>query len=436
MLQANVVVMIVGLLTGVLTARVLGPAGKGVYNAVTVWAGVGSALVGAGIPSAFVVLFRQSDSALRPRILGASLLLYAAWSLTVTLCLLLVVRVVLRHLGPTVQTLAELALFAVPLAGLAQVMEAVQVTVSAYRFLNLLNVLSTLGLAVPVVCLWALGRLTPVSLVVASLSSTVAGNLLIVISTIHLLRSSKLATALPDVRAFESVTRLSATFYTVGLASMFNASLDQMLTTTWLTARQVGLYAVASTSLMVTGLMARPFHRVFLPAVAADDQESIRERTEAGFRRGAWALAIMAVIVAVGSWPVLALFYGQRYLDAFPIVLMLLPAGVCAGLVSVVYQGSYALRDPVTPLVGEFVGAASGAALLAVFVPRFGMAGAAVATSASYCLDLASVVVFWGRRQGGANLLPRGADLVENVQAGLRLTRAAIGTRIHRTNSE
>lgn len=411
-LATNVVILVLNVFTGVASARALGPAGKGLYNTVMLWTGVAVSLAAAGLPAAFVVLYGTQSRESRSRLLTAAVLLGTLWAVVVAGGMMLVVPHVIAHLGPRVTLWTELALVTVPFGALAGMMQVFITAEHAFRWYNVLRVCQALALAVPMSALWLVGGLTPLRLVILAVANGIAAGFIIVVAAAWLMRRRGLRIRRPGRTSIVNLGSLGMRFYAIGLASLFNARLDQMLTTAWLDARDMGLYTVAGSSLSVLGMASAAFQSVFLPAVVGDDRDSIVNRTETSFRRAWWVLLALTAATVGLAQPVLAFAYGPAYLGSLPAILLLTPAALSVGLIGVLYQGCYALRDATTPLVGEVVGAVSGALMLWMLVPAYGVTGAAVATSASYVLDLVTVSWFWSRRHTGeSSLIPGRADL-------------------------
>jgi O-antigen/teichoic acid export membrane protein len=414
---ANVVLLFLNVYTGVGSARALGPVGKGLYNAVMLWQGVGSSLSAGGLAPAFIVLYAREGAQRGRTTLTSALLLSIAWSGVVAAGMMMIVSHALGHLGDGVTRWTRLALLTLPLSGVVGVLQTLMTAEHAFRWYNALRVVQALALAVPLTILWLTGSLTPLKLVALSVANGIVAGLVVVVAALVLMRHRGIRLGRFEWPITQSLSLMGARFYAVGLASLFNARLDQMLTTAWLSARDMGLYAVAGSSLSVVAMASGAFQTVFLPAVAGDDRSSIVWRTETGFRRATWVLFVLAMLTILLAQPVLALAYGPAYLDAWPPILALTPAAVSAALLGVLYQGCYALGDAGVPFAGEVVGAVSGALLLWAMVPRYGLVGAATATSVSYLLDLGVVLCLWARRSGGHGLVPGRADFGSVVVA-------------------
>ena len=96
----NVAVLALGLVTGVISARVMGPAGKGVFNAVTVWLSVFSGLAGVGLGTAFISAYGRASDADRPSLARAGILLVCLWGALGSVGLYVLEPRLIGHLAP------------------------------------------------------------------------------------------------------------------------------------------------------------------------------------------------------------------------------------------------------------------------------------------------------------------------------------------------
>jgi|GEM_PF-1426153 len=406
----NIVVLVLNLFTGIVAARVMGPAGKGVFNAVNVWTNVFSGLAGMGLGAAFISAYTKSAPEDRPRLARAALVLACWWGLAGTVAVYLLEPHLIGHLAPRAAAWARLSSPLVAIYVIAGVGGTYLSVERRFGTLNWLGFGRNLLYAVAVGSLALWGLLTPYTQLVASWVLLVAGSVLTFVVGI---RALPLRAGWVRLRDLLDLSALGFRYYALSLLGMFNSQLDQMISSAWLSARDMGLYAVAISSLSVVGSLQGALGTVMFPMMAGDSREAVIERTMRVSRRMAPLFAISVGLVCASAWPILFLLYGRAYLPAVRVVLLISPTAAFVGAITVFYQAFYALRWFAGPTLGEGMGATSGALLLWLLIPRWGLAGAAVAATVSYALDLGVVVWYWCRVSGTrpGDLWPRGEDV-------------------------
>lgn len=407
----NFTVLALNLITGILSARLLGPSGKGLYYAVSAWTGVLGTLAVIGLPNALVWFYKGGVS---PRPLyGLVTRIGLVTSGVTVIAGALFVWQSLSHLGSTAVMLTWIGLALLPLTTLRAIASLYLSSLGNFGFLNRVSTAQTLGFTVGLLVLAALSRLSSASLVWLSYSvSFLAAVAVWIHSRKRLVQDpapSDSARPLPHILP---ILLRSLSFFVPTLAALFNAKLDQMLSTIWLPAYIIGLYGVANSTLNILGSAFNAFSAVFFPRMAQESREDILRRTQNAFRIYVVVATIGTALVLLASRWMLLLAYGRAYLGATVLVYGLAPVAIFSGLIGVLYQGFSALGKPSRAVPSELVGALAGAALLWLWVPRYGGIGAALANSVSYALDLIVCLGLW-KREGGhlSNLVPRSSDI-------------------------
>ncbi|HEY8815301.1 MAG TPA: oligosaccharide flippase family protein [Candidatus Dormibacteraeota bacterium] len=192
--------------------------------------------------------------------------------------------------------------------------------------------------------------------------------------------------------------------YVANLLMFFNYRLDSLIVNALLGVASVGIYSIAVAMAEVIWNMAGALSTVMFPHVASLDRKAANRLTPV-VSRNVWFLTLLAVVFAavVGRW-VIELVFGAVMLGAAQPLLLLLP-GILA-LSGAKVLSSY-LSGIGRPIYSTYIAAGSvilTVALDLIFIPRYGIAGAAAASSVVYTLTaIATLVVF--RKESGAGIL-------------------------------
>lgn len=395
--------------TGILIARALGADGKGTITVVQLIAGVSTVLLGLGLPGIVTHLSARGE------IDGPSVSRIAwLWALLVSGALMLASQLAGREIARVLLPGARADFLF--LGALAAMPAMVNVLNSSFlmgkgrtRAYALLNASTQTGQLGCLVALWALNSLTPWSAVISWLIVTSAGALA---GTLVIIR----------VRADAPIRTLSGLFsrgWKFGLASwlasglgLLSLRLDMFLLSAFLGTVAVGLYSVSVTLAEMAWQLPNAVYAVMFPKISAEGAASAD--LAARVNRVLWPLtmALSLGIALVAIWLVPVLF-GKGFASAVLPLWLLIP-GIIAYSIGIV-PSAY-LAGVGRPQAGAWASAANilvNLALNVVLIPRYGLGGAAVASSFSYAASSIMLVAWFGRASGvslGQTLVPRRAD--------------------------
>ena len=305
-----------------------------------------------------------------------------------------------------------IALFAIPLASATVIRTSLEGLLRAdHRNLpvNAAAILFSAGVLL-LVAFWTIGaRLT--------LTWALAGRVISLLFTVALL--GWYLRRLPwrrlwraDMSSVRRIARYGGPYALISLTQNLNYDLDVLLVQGMLSSRDVGIYSISASTAELLWTLPFAVGFVLLPLVAAN-------RDEAGAATGAAAIARKtllltaagAIVLAALSQTMIHLMYGSAYAGAVIPALILLP-GIVA---NVWYQvlGGFLLGRGMTGavLAATTVGITTNAAINVVVIPRFGLDGAALASTISYSATSLLIVRAFRTRWPEVRLMPSMADL-------------------------
>ncbi len=386
---------------GILTARLLGPAGKGFFALPGVEAGlVASAFTGLGSATSYFLLNR------RP---GKHVLVpaFACASLFVAVGALAVLPIAF-FAGQRWAALPAIA--TLPAAAAINLASGYAIGIKRVRYSSGINVaLTVITLVLMAVGLFAVAR-TPWVAIVA----WVAANIAVAIAA--------LGWMLWHARRLDGDDRLSVIEFgrfalkvgAVNLVALLNYRGDLYIVALLTTPAQLGMYTVAvsaAESLLVPTQVAA---LVTSPHIGSLERKEAAQLTARCVRNNLLiALVVCGLLFAFAS-PVVGLLYGAAFLGVVP-VLQLLLLGVLALSLGSPMSSYFTLRlgKPEVPLVLASCSAAICIATSCILVPRIGMMGAAIGSTAGYAVAQTAAIFYFGRiaKIGvRAMLVPTGED--------------------------
>ncbi len=399
-LTTQVFVLVLNLATGVLTARLLGPEGRGQLAALSIWPPFVAALVASGLSAALVHQIRSAKSEDRGAVLGAAL----------------TVGLLLGGVGAaTTFTLMPLVLgerYSDDLVSLAPV--AAAVTILCLLILLIRSALTAFGRFSSFnLAAWADPALYCAGLILATLWAP--------LDATRAVFCLWLATAICFIGvaiylfSFGQVTLRGATRFFRPLGSFMAraaggsilgtmvAHMDRLVLLVLLPAEAFGLYVVAFSLSRMLVVVQTAVSAVALPALAGQSPAAASALYQRMFRLVLCLLTVAGIAAwALGGF-VLSVLYGKDFSAAQPIFMILVLEAAVACLSQVTAQLYMAMGRPGFTSLAQLVSFVVLCTALLTLVPLLGAPGAALAILLSSSLRLAMLLV----ALPGALQLPR-----------------------------
>ncbi len=410
-LTGQVIRLVLGLLTSVIIARILGPERKGIYTLCTLLPLLIIALTNLGLApaSAYYLAARRYP----PRdILGGNLVLTAAISIAGMLVGLIITFWFRTELFPSVPAdYLFFSLLLIPANLFFMHIQSVLLGARSFREYNLAAVLSSfLSLVITVIALGVLRM---------NIWGALAANLLAWTSaTLIIFRRTKKVTGGVSFKLNGAYLRAALKYgLQVHLGNMFsflNYRVDILLVNWYLNPVAVGFYSIGVLIVERLWLISSAASLVLFPRVAAEKDDPGKKEFTPLVARSVFLITVLGslVLYAVSRWMVIFL-YSRQYLPAVRPLQILLP-GIIAISVARVLANDISGRG--RPLLNTYTAMAtltSNVVLNLLWIPKYGIAGAAWASTASYGAALVARLVIYCRLSGNtwsAVLFPRRGD--------------------------
>jgi enterobacterial common antigen flippase len=370
----QVFILAINFLTGVITARLLGPQGRGVYTAIAVWPTLFGALAAAGSNSAIVVRLRKAPEA-AGAIASASLVLAAASCALAIGLGASVLPALMTQYTPAVIRFAQLCLVSVLVNGLQQVLRQTFAGVGQYSSCNLTQLLPQLFHLIALASLIPFAAVTSHSAILALLISGAAA---VVVLLPRFFRSVKphLAGTRSELRNLSSYSLRAAP---MDIVFALSANADRLVLIPLLPASQLGFYAVAFSFSRVIQLVQPAIASVFLAQMSAQNETGGRQLHDHACRFLLAALLGGAALLWICGERLLVLAYGAEFAAANTIFRLLVAEASLAVLSQVTIQLFLSRDRPGVASTIQVIALGLSLILLLELVPRYGTEGAAAA---------------------------------------------------------
>jgi O-antigen/teichoic acid export membrane protein len=424
----NVAILVSGLATGILAARLLGPADRGLLAAVMTWPQTIAGLATLSLGEALIA--RRPAATVGPERLVASGTVAALGA--GGLGLVLGAPLLPWLLGPEREAAVALATLYlacfIPLSAFAAVLLAADQADRRFARLNLLRLGPSWIYLLAIGVLWLVDAVSVASLVWASwlgAALTVGGRLVLARSDLWVS---------PSVSEFRALLALGTRFHAGAVLALLAGQADRMLLLLLFDDATIGHYVVAWTfasSGLATVTHAVSF--VLLPVLAAEpDRTRARALLTTGLRRTALFLYLGVAASLAVTQLLLPLLFGAAFADAVPAAMLLLLATVPLTLRQTVVRCLRAFAEARIAVTSELATLLAFLLLAAPLAWAFGANGIAAATIAGNLAGLVLCARHLANAHGiaaSAWLAPGPSMLGDGWSLGRRLVLGVVGGR-------
>lgn len=381
-LAANAIIAGVGVVTGSLAARLLGPHGRGQLASIQNVPVLLGGLAFVGMPSALTYYSARDRGAARGlyasavvAALSASIPLFAlGWFLLPTL---------VGQYGDRVVASARIYLLFLPLQVIQALPYSALLGVGETAIWNVLRLLPSLAWLTALGIGGALGfsdapRVAIIYLFVYAATAPV--------STAAMLRKIRHGRLRPTGTEVRQLIRFGAPGALAVLPFQLNLRLDQVVMAALLPASELGMYAAAVSWSGVLAPVLGAGAPLLLPMMASGDLDERQRRAMAARATRLSVLLAFAGAVAVALVTPIAVpvLFGGRFASATtPAIVLALAAGF-AGLNTLLEELLKGLGAPRWPLFGQIASLPVTVILLVLLLAPYASVGAAIASLASY----------------------------------------------------
>lgn len=384
-LLANVFVLAINIGTGIITARFLGPTGRGEQAVMGLWVQFLAYALTLGIPSALLYnLRRKPDEA--SQVFSAALLLGTVMGfVTIGVGVVFIPHWLSDRYSPEVVSYARWFMIAAPLVLLNQIFTYVLRAREEFGTYNAIRYLQPLLTLFGLIFLVFAGLLTPLNATLAYVLPVIPIFLYMLVYLWRIYRPTFSGAR----RAFRALTSYGLRSYGADVTGVLSNELDRALVAAFLGPAAVGLYVVAMSLSRMLDVFQAAVVSVIFPKAVGQSQDEVVVLIERGARVcGTVTLLAAAGLGLLGPWA-LSFVYGSQFLGAVPVLRLLLLAVALNGITLILCQAFMALDRPGFVTVVQISGLGLIVVLLPMLVPHYGLEGAGIALVVSAVIRLA-----------------------------------------------
>jgi O-antigen/teichoic acid export membrane protein len=395
--------------SGVLVARALGADGRGAYSLFLISTALGQMVLGAGFGNAAIYFINKRELSVRQVVSAAHVVTLAALAVTA-----LAVGAVAAADADLLRggVPAWLLVPAVPVLIYAAALRVVLQAESRFVEMGVVTIAPAAVMLALVAAAYAAGHPTPARVVGFWIVANGVGALL-ALSRLGLSSVDVAQIVRPRLDTIGRLARFGVQGEAGNILQLMNYRLDQYIVRGFVGLAGVGVYAVGVSVTEGVWLIANSVAIVLLPRLTSAAAEDVRWMAPVAARNTVLVAGAAAVVLAVLAPLVVPAFFGSDFQDSVQALWWLLPGTVALTGSKVLTSYNFSQGRPLVNTGITLVSLVVTVIALFALVPRFGVNGAAAASSLAYGAHFAAALFAYGRISGEPvleALVPRPSD--------------------------
>jgi O-antigen/teichoic acid export membrane protein len=394
----RIAIVLVNIPTSILVARLLGVEGQGAYSSSIILPTLFAFAGLLGIDSAHTFLLSKKQFT-RAQINGQSLILTAVLAAVVTPVYLVFLRFYGGAADPQLRPLLTMAAALIPVLLAKYFSIAFLLGTEDIKRFNLANFLQAAALLALMCANLFVFHGGVRGALLAYLASEVAVTAVGVAAARRAARGERLI-ARPPRGFFKRSLVYGLQGHVGNILVLFTYRFDTFIILSMAGVPAQGFYSIAVLLAEKLSHIPESIQVVLFPRLSALDPADANRLTPRVVRNSLFATAVAAGGLYLLSRPLLLLFFGTEYLDSLAAFRVLIP-GVVMLSVAKILSTDFSGRDKrIYYTVGTAVAFAANVVLCLLWIPRWGIVGAAWASTVAYTVQAVVMLVFFTRLSG------------------------------------
>jgi len=392
--SSRILIFIIGFITSVILARALGPTGRGIYVLIVLIPTVMLRLGSFGMEAANVY-FTGSKRYKTEDIVSNSLLSSIVISLTLILIFFGISNLDIFYNFIQANQInlkyLWLIILTIPFSLIYGFLRYIFLGKEKIIIFNKISIFFTIIHLIAIIIFVLIFRQD----VFGAVISYICANICIAIFVIFLVKKFAKIKAYYNKELFKESIKYGLKAYFGNLAQFLNYRLDMFLVAIFLTPAAVGYYSISVGIAERIWMLPGAFASVLFPKISSLRSVESNNLTPRISRHTFFITIFLSLVLAILAKPLIELFFGITFLPSLIPLLILLP-GIIALSVSKVLTADLAGRGkPQYGTYSSFVSLVLNILLNLWLIPRWGISGAAFATTVAYILSTLLVIIFF-----------------------------------------
>ncbi len=370
-LVVRIFIIVINMGTGIITARFLGPEGRGEQAAMLLWPQFLAYTITLGLPKSLLYNLKKHPEE-KSELFAAALLMGTGLGMVATLVGIMFMPQWLSQYSPEVIRYAQWFMVTAPLALLGVTFMAAFESQEEFTIANQVRYLGPIGTLTTLVVLILTRAVTPFNVALAYALPSVPIQIWMLTRLWNRFRPRWRGLG----ESLKWLTSYGLRSYGIDLLGALSGQIGSVLVVGLLTATSMGLYTVALSLSRMLNMFEDAIVTVLLPKAAARPIEEVVALTGRAVRISTF-LTLLCIIPLMLLCPVLlSLLYGSEFMGAVPVFRILLIEIMLNGMTWVLAQAFMASGQPGTVTLLQGVGLGLTVPLMLVLIPKYQLVGA------------------------------------------------------------
>lgn len=382
----QIIIVLLGIVTSVITARYLGPSGRGIFAVLTNIVAVSMQIGHLGFPGANIYFLGKNKE--NPEsIVSMSLIIGLLGGAIISVFVYLLFQAVPGIVKDVDTSLLIITLFSLPFLFVTSLFNSIVLGLRKYVPYNILLVLNKNLSLVKVAVILVILSLGIKELV---LGTTIVSIIIFFMYLIYINKQSKISLKFNknlffDMWLYGRKSYLASTFGFLIIRS------DIFLVNYFLGSFYTGLYAISVALIDLIYLLPGTIGTILFPTVAGGSPHNLTVRV---FKYTLYLMSILSFFAFFLSKPLILLMYGTEFEGSVSPFLILLPGIIFLGLETIIMQDLAGRGFPRIAYIAPAISFAVNLFLNIIFIPTLKINGAAISSTICYGLIMLLILLY------------------------------------------
>jgi O-antigen/teichoic acid export membrane protein len=406
--------------TGILTARMLKPEGRGELAAMILWPLFIASMTTLGVPSSLIYHLRHHPDR-RNSLVSNGFVMATVMGILSGVVTAFILPFWLHQYSPGIIRSAEWFLLTVPLCSVTLAGRATLEAAHDFSASNAIQTLTPFATLIALLGFLTFHILNPYTAAISYIAASLPSFWLMTVR----IRRVGLKIAKIQLDVMKQLLGYGIRSYGIDLLGTLALQVDQVLVVSLLSASAMGSYVVVLSLSRMLNLFQQSVVMVLFPKAAGHSKEAVLAMTGQAVRISGLATAVCGLLVCLAGPTLLKLLYGAEYVPATSALRILVLEATLSGIVFVLAQAFMALDHPGVVTVLQALGLSLSIPMMLWLIPHYGIYGAAISLLTSTVARLIFVCVGFRvfLKTSAPNLLPDWRDIRQVSGAVMSLCR-------------